>query len=284
MPNRSSRRTRLGGLALAASLAAVCLLPAGAAQAGSTLPALNVAINATSITVSGATQSGAVNVVSTATGVKQAATILIRLNPGVSPAALFAFLGGSKGEPDINEVRKFGSIVFDAEVTPGQPSEAQTTLEPGEYVALDAPGEGPPKIHSSFTVTAAASPAALPAPGATVKSIEFGFRGPVVLHDGETVRFENEGFLVHMDIAFPVKNKGAAKRLMKDLKTGKEKQAQKLIVGPPVSFHGPLSNGGMQQQTITAKPGLYVQACFMDTQDGRSHTRLGMERVIKIAK
>jgi hypothetical protein len=54
------------------------------------------------------------------------------------------------------------------------------------------------------------------------------------LHDGELVRFENEGFLV--------------------------------------------------QETITAKPGIYVEVCFMDVQDARSHSQLGMERIIKIVK
>ena len=39
-----------------------------------------------------------------------------------------------------------------------------------------------------------------------------------------------------------------------------------------------------QQETITAKPGAYVQVCFMSTQDGRSHSMLGMERVLKITK
>ena len=47
---------------------------------------------------------------------------------------------------------------------------------------------------------------------------------------------------------------------------------------------GPLSTGAFQQETITAKPGWYVQVCFMPTQDGRPHTRLGMERIIKIVK
>jgi len=28
----------------------------------------------------------------------------------------------------------------------------------------------------------------------------------------------------------------------------------------------------------------HLRACFMDTQDGRSHTQLGMERLIHIAK
>jgi hypothetical protein len=40
----------------------------------------------------------------------------------------------------------------------------------------------------------------------------------------------------------------------------------------------------MQQEVITAKPGVYVIACFMDTQDGREHTQLGMERMIKVVK
>ena len=45
---------------------------------------------------------------------------------------------------------------------------------------------------------------------------------------------------------------------------------------------GPASPGGMQQQVLNAKPGLYVEACFMDTQDRREHTRLGMTRLVRI--
>jgi hypothetical protein len=49
---------------------------------------------------------------------------------------------------------------------------------------------------------------------------------------------------------------------------------------PREELLGPIVCG----QTITAKPGIYVELCFMDTQDGRSHTQLGMERIIKIVK
>ena len=52
----------------------------------------------------------------------------------------------------------------------------------------------------------------------------------------------------------------------------------------PVSFAGPLSTGAFQQETITAKPGWYVQVCFMETQEGVTHTRLGMERALRIVK
>ena len=136
-------------------------------------------------------------------------------------------------------------------------------------------GEGKgSRAHALFTVTASAAPVALPTPQATIRSIEFGFRGPSTLHDGELVRFENEGFLVHMDVAFPVKNMKAARQAVKDLLAGKEKAVGKLIVGTAFGFAGPLSHEAFQQETITAKPGIYVEVCFMDTQDGRGHTCL----------
>jgi len=284
-PLASSRRMLAAGIA-AISLAALAggMLTTGAAQAA-TLPTVTATVSATTITVSGALQSGAVNVASTATGGKEPSVAFIKLNAGVTPTEVFAFLDSNKITRDPNASRKFGAIVFDAEAGKGKPSEAQTVLAPGEYVALNGEGEKSSKWpRTSFVVAASPSPAALPAAAATEKTIEFGFKGPSVLHVGELVRFENEGYLVHMDFAFPAKSKQSAQKIVKALASGHEKGLEKLVVGPPVGFSGPISTEGFQQETITAKPGWYVQACFMPTQDGRPHTLLGMERIIKIAK
>jgi uncharacterized cupredoxin-like copper-binding protein len=276
------KRLTLLAVTASALLAAGGTIAADSAAAASTLPTLSLKITNSSITVGGATQSGGVNVVSTATGVKEASVILFLLKPGATFEEVEAAI--QKAHGDTNVTSKYGSLVFDAEVTPGQSSEVQTYLQPGQYVAV-VPGEGKgSKAHALFTVTAAASPAALPTPEATIRSIEFGFRGPSTLHDGELVRFENEGFLVHMDVAAPVKNMKAARQAVKDLLAGKEKALGKLIAGPPAGFAGPLSHEAFQQETITAKPGIYVEVCFMDTQDGRGHNLLGMERIIKIVK
>jgi hypothetical protein len=269
-------------LATLASLLATGLIAAGAAQAA-TLPKLTLALTKSSITVGGALQSGGVDVVSTATATKEATALLFQVKPGVSVAEVDAFLKTPQAK-EPNYASKYGAIVFAAEVNPGQTSEVQVALQAGTYLALIAEGEGGPKVYTSFAVAQAAAPTALPAPQATVRSIEFAFRGPTTLHDGELVRFENEGFLVHMDVAFPVKSKQAAQQVVKDLLTGKEKGLEKLAAGTPFGFSGPVSSGAFQQETITAKPGWYVQACFMDTQDGRDHTSLGMERIIRIVK
>lgn len=281
----STRPHLLRGALTAFLLTVVCLLPATAAEA-TTLPTVSVALSPSSITVGGTLQSGAVNVVSTATGGKESSTSLVLLKPGVSVAEVYALLDAGQVGKEPNLISKYASIMFDGTITPaGKSTEAQTILQPGQYVAVDAEGEKSSKWpRTSFTVTPAAAPAPLPAPEATERSIDFAFRGPITLHDGELVRFENEGWVVHMDLAFPARSKANAQKIIIDLLEGDQKGLEKLVAGEPVSFAGPLSTGGFQQEPITAKPGWYVQACFMDTQDGRSHTALGMERIIKIAK
>ncbi len=285
MQKRSSRRGSLRGALIVSTLALAGLLSLGASsEAASTLPTLTVAITPTTITVAGAEQSGAVNVVTTATGTKEGSTTLILLKPGVTLAEAEALLSSNKASSDPNTVSKVGSIVFDTE-SPKGVSEAQTALVAGTYLALNPEGPKSSKwAHSSFTVTASAAPVALPTPAAVVKAIDFNFRGASTLHDGTTVGFENEGYVVHMILGFPVKSKKTAALLIKGLKAGKEKGLEKLFVGPPVGFAGPLSQGGYQQETVTAKPGYYVLVCFMDTEDGREHSLLGMEKVIKIVK
>jgi hypothetical protein len=280
-----SKPPRLIGLLAVFGLLVVPSILTTSAQAAA-LPTLTVTVSNSSIAVAGAPQSGAVNVVmSAASGSKEPAPTLFLLKPGVSVAEVDAYLKSNLAPKDPNSTVKYGSIVFDAEATAGKTTEAQTYLQPGTYVALNGAGENSAKWPTtSFTVTAAASPASLPAPAATEQTIDFAFRGPSTLHDGELVRFENGGYLVHMSYAFPVKNLKSAKKVVDALKTGQEKGLEKLVAGPPVGFAGPLSNGGLQQETITAKPGVYVQVCFMPTQDGRSHTMLGMERIIKITK
>ncbi|HTZ86594.1 MAG TPA: hypothetical protein VMB05_07985 [Solirubrobacteraceae bacterium] len=272
---------------LACACAALCIgaVTSASAQAASTLPTVSASVSPTSITISGALQAGAVNVASTASSGKEPSVVLFELKPGVALSEFYSVLDSNKLSSDPNAAAKYGTIVFDAEAGKGTASEAQTVLQAGQYVAFNAEGEKSSKwARTSFAVAASTAPAALPAPQATVKSIDFGFRGPATLKVGEVVRFENEGYLVHMDIAFPVKSQKAAKTALKALATGHEKGIEKLVVGPPVSFAGPISTGAFQQQTITAKPGWYVQACFMPTQDGRPHTLIGMERIIKILK
>jgi hypothetical protein len=284
MKSRLSRRRFRLFAALVSAAAIGCLAALGSVQASPTLPKLSLSITSSSISAAGSMQSGGVNVVTTNGGKKEASAILFKLAPGVDAGEVEAFLR-SKRSQDPNAAGRYGSIVFDAESIPAHgTSEVQTYLTPGEYLALGATGHGRPRLHTTFTITAAADPVALPRPEATISSIEFDFRGPSTIHRGELVRFRNQGYLVHMDIAFPVKSRQAAKEVAVGLKKGDMKGLGKLIVGPPVSFQGVVSHGAFQQEKITAKPGWYVQVCFMETQEHQPHTLLGMERPLRITR
>ena len=265
-----------------AVLLGVGVAGASSTSTGSALPTLTLGLNGNTVTVGGSTVSGAVNITTTDTG-KPGEPALVRLNPGISFAQFGqAVQAVNSHHGDLNYLDPYASLVYDGPEFSGTNTD-QVDLQAGNYFALNIGGNGTPP-HTAFTVSQSASPATLPTPGATVSSIEFGFTGADVLHEGELVRFQNLGFLVHMDVWVRAKNLAAAHTIVALLLAGKDKK-----VGPKVAtafgtFAGPLSSGAVQQSVISEKPGWYVQACFMDTQDGREHTQLGMERILKIVK
>jgi hypothetical protein len=245
----------------------------GGASGAASLPTLTVTIKgAKSVSVSGSTVSGAVNVVGSGRG----AFAIVRLDPGVAIQQAAGAVQSHHG--DINALTPYGSLFVDA----AAPGTVQTVLTPGNYVALNVTGNAP--AFAPFTVSQSSAPAALPAAAATQTAIEFGFRGPTVLHAGTMVRAINGGWLVHMIDMFGVRNKATANQVMALLRAGKDRKAQRLVSGPFLTLLGPASPGAMQQSVLQAKPGVYVEACFMDTLDHREHTRLGMLRLVRVVK
>ncbi len=282
-------RARYAAAAAAAVTAGAVALSLGTASAApvarhakpaAALPVITVTMNGKSIAVSGALQSGGVQVVSKVTGEQTGSPTFVRLDPGVTLAELFKHF--KQISRDQNNLIGLGSIVLSADAPKGT-SSVQVTLAPGQYVALDVSRQSgtPPLVP--FTVAKATSPAKLPAPAATVSSIEFAFRGPSVLREGQLVRFANRGFLIHMIVAARASSLANARKLAALLKAGQDGKAQHLADGF-ATFDGGISHEAYQQLVVHAKPGYWVLACFMDTQDHREHTQLGMERVIKIVK
>jgi hypothetical protein len=84
-----------------------------------------------------------------------------------------------------------------------------------------------------------------------------------------------------MIVGVRAKNVADARRIKSLLRAGKEKRAEKLARGF-VSFQDSVSPDAVQQEVVKAKPGVYVLACFEDSQDHREHTQLGMLRIINI--
>jgi hypothetical protein len=275
----------VAGFMTAGGAAALITGSAGAKSARTAVapPTLNIALTGTrGVSVSGSTASGAVNVVSTFKGKQPsngAAFALARLNPGVSLQQAFRAVQSHRGNMDA--LTPYGAIVVDS----SSPGTVQTVLTPGNWVALNVSSENGPPGFKEFTVTQSSSPAALAAASSTQKAVEFAFQGPTVLHSGTMVRAVNAGYLVHMIQLVGVKSRTAGLTLLKVLKVhSSRKAARPFLNGQFASLQAPVSPGGMQQSVLHAKPGWYLEACFMDTQDGREHVQLGMERLVKVVK
>jgi hypothetical protein len=277
--DRMKCRFRLGIPLGVVTLACGLALSSAAAVAAGSLPTLNLALTKNTITVSGAEVSGGVNVVSTVSGEASDNPTLILLKPGVTPQQFGQVVSSFGKNTPLDAIDPYGTIVFDGNAAAGKSLSAQADLTPGNYVAVNN-GNG----FAAFTVTASSSPAALPSPGGTVTAIDFAFRGTAVLHDGELVRFENQGWLIHMFEYARVKNAASAAKAEKLLLAGKLAAAKRLVLAPPGQFAGPLSHGAYQQQTITQAPGTYVLLCLMNAEDGRDHYQLGMYRTIRITR
>jgi hypothetical protein len=268
---------------LGAALAMPGITHAQHARAG--LPTIRVVMTGKAVSVGGTLQSGGVNIQTNTTGEPNGDLILLRLNPGVTLQQFATFIR-TRAAADANAVSRVGTIVVDAAAPRGIAS-VKTRLQPGQYLALDSGNQNSPPSawpKTLFTVTPAAQPAALPPAQATLHLIDFGFRGPAVFRNGETVRVYNNGFVVHMAIAFGARSLQDANTIVSLLRAGRDKQAQHMATNSFFSFAGPLAHNSFQQLTVRATPGYYVLACFMDTQDGREHTALGMEKVIRIVR
>jgi hypothetical protein len=261
-----SGMTRMGGASATARPAAA-------------LPVMTFKMNGKSVSVGGALKSGAVRILFTVTREATGAPGLVRIDNGVSLSQFFKGFAAAGQDP--NNLYGVGQIVMSTQANKGT-SSAYVNLTPGTYVALDLSGSGQPPF-TVFHVTKAAHPAALPRPGATISSIEFGFRGATVLHKGEMVRWANSGFLVHMIFGAQAPNLATAKKIAALLKAGNDNAAQALAIGS-FGWVGALSHGESFQSVISQPAGFWVIACFMDTQDHREHTVLGMEKVIQIVK
>lgn len=265
----------------AATAAIVAASGVASGAAGGSMPTLHIALTGkTGVSVSENTvPSGAVNVVTTFSGKGGGSFGIIRLNDGVSLQQAVHAVQSHHG--DLNALTPYGALIVSADA----PGKVQTVLKPSDnYYALNTTSRGAPAV-APFKVRKNSSPVALPKAAATQNAIEFDFHGPSKLHRGTVVRERNKGYLVHMTDLIGARNKQAAKKLDHGLHAGKSRKALRpYLNGRFVDLMDPASPGALQQSVLDARPGYYVEACFMDTQDGREHTQLGMERVVRVVK
>jgi hypothetical protein len=273
------RRSALVAAALSVAAAASGLaLTAASSVAASSLPAMTITMTPKTITVRGGEASGAVDITTNVSGESSDSPTMVLLKPGVTLQEFAGVVGKLGDNAPLDAIDPYGTIVYSAAVVAqGKPVSSQVVLAPGTYVVA---GD---RAHGVFTVGTSAAPASLPKPAATVTAIDFAYRGARTLRKGELVRFENDGYLIHMFQWARAKNAAAATKAEALLQAGNIRGAQRYATNQG-AFTGPLSTGTREQEIITEPPGVYVMFCAMTSQDGRQHYQLGMFRTIRIVK
>jgi hypothetical protein len=268
---------RLIAACAAAGLSALGLMSASS-LASATLPNLTLTVTKNKVVVAGQKVSGAVNIVTTVSGEPSDSPLLFLLKPGVTAKQFGKALSQLGNDTPADAIDPYATIVFDGGTDlKGTPTTVQADLPAGNYVAGNNGSAFTP-----FTIAKSSAPANLPHPGATITAIDFGFKGAATLHQGELVRFENDGYLIHMFVYGQLKSRADVKPVEAELLKGASLQKAASFTTSHGLFAGPLSTGQYQQQVITQSPGTYIILCAMNAQDGRDHYQLGMFREIHI--
>lgn len=274
---------QLIGGAAALSLAAA---GAGAGVAAAVSPAqeapptVGLAVSAKAVQVTGAEalKAGPTTLRITAAGKGELAPAVLELKPGVTHeqvAQAAKELGTMAGE-------KVGTLVASTFfMGGGAPYTTTVDLDPGEHAVVNFGRKGA-TVVGFFTVGAERSAAVKPAPAATVSMHDYRFGGASTLPRGGTIRVTNDGKVQHHALVMPLKKGVDTKRVLKDLRAGKEPAYA--LGGPPSALTEVVSPGTTNDvQTTPSKAGKYLLVCFLQNSPKQPpHAVQGMAKVVTV--
>jgi hypothetical protein len=160
------------------------------------------------------------------------------------------------------------------------------TLRPDTtYAMLQVTANDPKKwVYSVFEVSVETSTAVAPEPDATVRLVDYGFRGASTLPRDGVIRFENRGKAPHFTVAMPLRKGVAPKAAVRAVKKNQEKRFERMIGGQPSEPQGLITGGSANDVEFRfAKRGNYVLACFFsDGPRAKPHSARGMVRAVTV--
>jgi hypothetical protein len=254
---------------------AVLVASAAFATAQTSVPTVGVSAGPSAITLtpSGSIAPGPTRFRVTRTGRRDVDFTLVTLRAGVSVSALRATLARSQDAA-------LGLVFVEADTSLSGPVTTKSitvTLRANvTYVAVS--GSGRRFGLTTFTTTGTPNGAPRPAADATIRMVDYGFKGPGTLPRNGTIRVTNRGDAFHFALAFPLRPGASARRAGTALRTNDQKALGRLVAGPPVDVQGVISPGTTNDNPVRfARRGRVVLVCFFG-----EHNRLGMYRVFKV--
>lgn len=261
-------------------------LVAGPAQGQDPVPRLVVTIQSgkAPVVATPAVRPGPTELVVRQAGKGERTLVLARLQPGTTAEQVRAMTRPRLSERAVDRLGKtVTTFVATGSTGPGRGYRTNVVLTPGTYVALDTtPERNLPQ--TVLEVAGEPTTAAPPAADATVDMLDYRFTASrrTLPADG-TLRVRNRGKQLHFLLAFPTSTSRNASRLVSLLRRGAEREAERLIAGPPTEPVGLVSPGVENRTKVKLRKGNYVFVCFYGSPASRDrgHNRLGMVRKVR---
>jgi hypothetical protein len=195
------------------------------------------------------------------------------LRAGVSPDQLRATLSR-------NQDAALGLVFLEASASLSDAAATRSvtvSLRPNvTYVALSTRGKA--FGLTTFTTTGTANGARRPAADATIRMVDYGFRGSATLPRNGSIRVENRGAAFHFALAFPLRPGVSDRRAGATFRNGSEKAVGAIVAGAPLTVQNLISPNSVNDNAVRfARRGRYAFVCFFG-----EHNRLGMVRVFRV--
>jgi hypothetical protein len=261
-------------MTLACGAIAIVAVLVAAAPAQTPVPtvAVNASGSAITVTPAGQLAAGPTRFQFTRSGSRDVEAFLVTLRAGVTVDQLRQALSRN---PDA----ALGLVFLEGGASLSGPTTSRAVtidLRPGvTYHAVTFAGRN--NAVTSFT-TGAASGARAPAPDATIRMVDYAFRGPSRLPRNGRIRVANDGAAFHFALAFPVRPSVSARRVRRALRSGGDRAIGRVVAGPPFEVQSLISPTTVNDNEIRfQRRGRYAFVCFFG-----SHNRLGMYRIFNV--
>ncbi|CAA9502425.1 MAG: hypothetical protein AVDCRST_MAG17-1459 [uncultured Solirubrobacterales bacterium] len=268
--------------ALAGALA-LALTAAGAAGvvAQETPPTVDIDVTPKKMVVSGADalKGGPTRLAFDFAGRGEVGFVVMELRPGVTRDQVV------KAAPRIKDPaaaeKRYGRFVASTFLGNARKYATTITLKPAtEYVIIDITRRG--AVRGGFTTGQEAGTAVAPAPSVTVGLEDYGFDVPSTVPRTGTMRVENRGRVLHHMLSFPLRKGVNDKKLLRDLKAGKE-PPRTAFAGPPSAPVEVVSPGTVNDVETLRRRGKVLFVCFLqDSPKKPPHAALGMAKVVTV--
>lgn len=267
------------GCVLATAGAATGIVAAAGAQEPQQIVSVTIAAKSAQITGADALKQGYTKLVFKSSGKGERGFSVFKVKAGVTRAEIESAVKKIK---DPYDATKLGTFVAGGFVAGPKTYTTSILLDAtSEYAVIDITQRAA-AVRAWLATSAESSNAPVPAADARVTLRDFSFGGAGTLPRNGRIQVLNTGKKLHHTLVFPLAKGVDTKKVLRDLKAGKE-PSSKAFGGPPVALTEIVSPKTTNDVEERLTPGKNLLVCFIqDAPKKPPHAALGMAKVVTV--